>query len=61
MKRNRNDTSQAPAEPQLAEHRWMPNQPLPPVGLDPAIWSQRVRQVALWRLLETWDSGRRLH
>jgi hypothetical protein len=49
-------TAQRPAAP-----RWMPTPAVPPVGLDPAIWSERVRQVAIWQLIETWNAGRRLH
>ena len=40
---------------------WLAPVPLPAVGLDPAIWSRRVHQVELWRLIEAWNSGRRLH
>jgi len=68
MRRNRLEPTTV-VEPQLAEvtetrpapRRWMPFNTLPDVGLDPAIWSQRVHQVALWKLLEAWNAGRRLH
>jgi hypothetical protein len=31
------------------------------VALDPARWSDRSRQVAFWRLCETWYRNQRLH
>jgi hypothetical protein len=39
----------------------MPTPVMPTVGLDPALWSERVRQVAMWRLIEAWNAGQRLH
>ena len=48
-------------EAQRATRGWMPVSELPHVGLDPAVWSQRVHQVAFWKLLEAWNSGQRLH
>ena len=60
MRRNRPElqpvTAQRPATP-----RWMPTPAVPTVGLDPAIWAERVRQIAIWRLIETWNAGTRLH
>lgn len=40
---------------------WLQPAALPTVGLDPRIWSQRIQQVALWRLIEAWHAGRRIH
>ena len=44
-----------------ARASWIPKTPYPVIGIDPAIWSQRTQQVALWRLIESWNRGRRLH
>ena len=68
MRRNRPDTAND-VEPRLmtvdeaqrATHGWIPASKVPQVGLDPAVWSQRVHQVALWKLLDAWNTGRRLH
>ena len=61
MRRNRLEL-QLVTEARPAKQRWIPAQVVPTVGLDPAIWSERVRQVALWRLIETWNAaGQRLH
>lgn len=58
----RNTTRPAPATQTRNERtNWLAPVPLPTVGLDPAVWSRRVRQVELWRLIEAWNSGRRLH
>jgi hypothetical protein len=48
-------------ETRPAKPRWIPTPVVPAVGLDPAVWSERVRQVAIWRLIETWHAGQRLH
>jgi hypothetical protein len=60
MRRNRLEL-QPVTETRTARQRWLPAQAVPTVGLDPAIWTQRVRQIAVWRLIETWNAGQRLH
>jgi hypothetical protein len=60
MRRNRLELQRI-TDTQPAVRRWMPTPVVPTVGLDPAIWSQRVRQIAVWRLIETWNAGQRLH
>jgi hypothetical protein len=52
---------QCVTEVRPATPRWIPATAAPAVGLDPAIWSERVRQLAMWRLIETWNAGQRLH
>ena len=44
-----------------ARGSWIPRTLTPVIGIDPAVWSQRKQQVALWRLIESWNRGRRLH
>ena len=44
-----------------AGQSWLSPTPVPTVGLDPHVWTCRVRQAALWRLIENWHAGRRPH
>jgi hypothetical protein len=60
MRRTTNPTT--PAQPSRANRgSWLQPAALPAVGLDPAIWSRRVHQLELWRLMEAWHAGRRVH
>ena len=60
MRRNRLELQPVP-ETRPARQRWIPTPAVPTVGLDPAIWTERVRQIAVWRLIEAWNAGQRLH
>lgn len=40
---------------------WLPRANTPVIGIDPATWSQRSQQIALWTLIEHWNRGKRLH
>jgi hypothetical protein len=37
---------------------WIPSSSTSRVGIDPACWSTRVRQVALWRAMDGWYQRR---
>ena len=60
MRRN-NSTPTPTTHAHTTREPWLRPSPLPTVGLDPAIWSRRVQQRALWQLMEAWHAGRRFH
>jgi hypothetical protein len=53
--------SQADLAAQKNPRSWMPAHSAARAVLDPAHWSQRVRQANYWRMVEIWSRTRRLH
>lgn len=60
MRRTTPSPSPGPAADRAGQS-WLKPTPMPRVGLDPRVWTNRVQQVALWRLIEAWHAGQRLH